>query len=67
MTLHPRYRICQAAAAELGMFLSQLIDRHGLTYSEVFGMLGSAISSEAKFAIRDERHTNDTSKRGDEE
>jgi hypothetical protein len=64
--LHARTPIFEKARHELTMFLLDLEEKHGLSYGEMFSMLGGAISNLAKYQIRAERHPNDPDKRGDE-
>lgn len=40
--------------------------KHGLTYGELFSILGAHIALLAKYLIRVERHPDDPTKRGDE-
>lgn len=55
MSVHPRVLVVQEARRELGAFLGQLIAKHGLSYAEVFMLLGHEITSWANHAVRDER------------
>ncbi len=64
--LHPRYQIVQEARHEVGKALTDAIDKHGLTYGEIFSVLSDVMGEWAKYAIRSERHPDDASKKGDE-
>ena len=66
MKLHPRTRVIDKARLEFDQFLLDLADKHELTYGELFSLLGQAITNNAKYQIRAERHPNDPDKKGDE-
>lgn len=66
MKLHLRMRVVTQARLEFDQFLLDLEQKHGLTYGEVFSLLGHAVASLAKYQIRSERHPNDPDKKGDE-
>ena len=66
MKLHERTTIVEKARSELTLFLLDLEQKHGLSYGELFSMLGNAIADLARYQIRSERHPNDPSKKGDD-
>lgn len=66
MKLHPRARVVDQARHELTVFLLDLVQKHELTYGELFSLLGCQITEHAKYQIRSERHPNDPDKRGDD-
>ena len=66
MKLHPRMRVVTQARGELDQFLIDLEQKHGLTYGEVFSLLGHAVASLAKYQIREESHPDQPDKKGDE-
>ncbi len=66
MKLHERSPIVTLARNEFATFLLDLEQKHGLTYGEMFSLLGNAIANLAKYQIRSERHPDDPDKRGDE-
>ena len=66
LKLHKRGTIVQKARGEFETFLLELEQKHGLTYGEVFSLLGNAVANLAKYQIRDERHPDDPEKKGDE-
>lgn len=65
--LHPRHRIVAEARHELGMTVAKFVKEHDLTYGELFSILAVEMSTWAKYAIRDERHPEDSDKPGDVE
>lgn len=67
MKLHPRTMIVQKAGLELSEFVTSLIERHDLTYGELFGLMADRMAAWAKYMRREERHPGDPEKRGDEE
>ena len=66
MKLHERTLIVQKARHAFETFLLELEADHGLTYGEIFSLLGNATAHLAKYQIRSERHPNDPDKKGDE-
>lgn len=67
LKLHPRTLIVQRAKVELSTALSDIIEKHDLTFGEVFSVLAQESASWAKVAVREERHPrNKTGKGGDE-
>jgi hypothetical protein len=66
MKLHPRSNAVTKARLEFDTFLLDLEQKYGLTYGELFSLLGNAIANLAKYQIRGERHPNDPDKKGDE-
>ena len=66
MRLHPRHMIVNDASREFeGFVIDVLIKKHGLTYGEIFSLLGEQVARSAKYLIRQERH-GDEDKKGDE-
>ena len=66
MKLHPRMVVVQQARHAFETFLLELETEHELTYGELFSMIGQAITNNAKYQIRAERHPDDPDKKGDE-
>ncbi len=66
MSLHERYYIVNQAESEFSVFFLSLIKKHNLTFGEIFQILSIAISSWSKYLDRDERHPDDSDKKGDE-
>lgn len=66
MKLHPRYTIVRAASAELNGFVSQLVDKHDLTATELLQLLSEQIGNELKYMLRAERHPDDPDKKANE-
>lgn len=66
MKLHPRLYITQKASIEFSNFFLKLVKRYNLTYGEVIKILSSELSDYAKYIIREERHSNEPDKKGDE-
>ena len=66
MNLHARMRIIDMARLEFDRLLLDLAQKHELTYGELFLILGSAVSDNAKCLIRAERHPDEPGKKGDE-
>lgn len=66
MKLHPRYYIVSTAQNEFQNFLLSLESKYDLTYGELLSILGSEVSNTAKYMIRQERHGEDSDKKGDE-
>ena len=54
-TLHPRYFIVEQAEIELSTAVTGIIEKHGLTYAELFKVLNAVTASWLKYALRDER------------
>lgn len=67
MKLHPRYYIVKDAELELSAFFLTLMEKHELTFGEAVKALNAQIANVAKYAIRFERHGDDSDKKGDEE
>lgn len=63
---HPRSSVVAGARRELDAFVLQVAVKHQLTLAELVGIVGGILSTEAKYAIRAERHPNDPDKGGDE-
>ena len=59
MKLHERYFVCLRAETEVRAAVIDAIEKHGLTYGEVFQILAQAQSVFARFLIRDERESDD--------
>ena len=64
--MHPRAKVVSQAQGELDAFLLKLGQKHDLTYGEIFSLLGRAVSENAKWLVRGERHPDDPDKKGDE-
>jgi hypothetical protein len=56
----------QKAEHEVGDTLRNAIDKHKLTFGEIFSILSSLMSNWAKYNIRAERHPDDPDTKGDE-
>lgn len=54
------------AEIEFGQFVNGLIEKHGLTYGELVGILSEEVSRTAKYMRRSERHPNDPDAKADE-
>ena len=54
-TIHPRYFIVERAEIELSTAVTGIIEKHGLTYVELFKILNGVTTSWLKYALRDER------------
>jgi hypothetical protein len=55
ITIHPRYFIVERAEIELSIAVTGIIEKHGLTYVELFKILNGVTASWLKYALRDER------------
>lgn len=66
MQLHPRTNIVDKARSKLAEFMLQLEQEHDLTYGEMLSLLCKQAAEVARYLIRDERHPNNPSKKGDE-
>lgn len=66
MRIHERTLIVQKASIEFGSALGAIIEKHDLTFGEIFAILSDEMRTWAKYAIRGERHPEDPEKRGDE-
>lgn len=66
MRLHERTLLVQKASLEFSELTLDLIERHGLTYGEIVGLLADQLGRMAKMMRREERHPDDPDKRGDE-
>jgi hypothetical protein len=65
MMLHPRYKLVETARYKVREAVYSIEEDSGLTFGETMSILGDMIADRAKYAIRIERHGND-SKKGDE-
>lgn len=66
MKLHERARIVTDARLEFDQFVLDWIQKHDLTYGELFSIFGQSIANNAKYQIRAERHPDDPDKKGDD-
>jgi hypothetical protein len=66
ITIHPRYFIVRKAAGELNEAMAKILKTHGLTFGEITSILAEEILIWNKYAIRHERHPDDSEKKGDE-
>lgn len=67
MKQHPRTRIVNTAAYEIGKAISHVADTMQLTELETIGILLEEAQRCKKYALRAERHPNDPDKKADEE
>jgi hypothetical protein len=67
MKLHQRTLTVQRARTALSAAVSDVIEKHDLTFAEVFSILSQEIEQWAKYAVRAERHPDAPAKGGDEE
>lgn len=67
MKIHKRFFVTQDASQKFQLFMIDLEKEYDLTYGELFQITSVYISNLAKYLIRDERHPDDISKKGDEE
>jgi hypothetical protein len=58
--------IVQRASIEMRQALLELEIKHNLSLAERIGIYAEMLATEAKYAIRAERHPNDPDKGGDE-
>lgn len=66
LRIHPRHAITQRASLDVREALLRAVERHDLTYGEVFTILADALAEWAKHARRDERHPTARGKKADE-
>ncbi len=66
MEIHERYFTSKEADLKFQEFMLILEREYGLTYGELFQILSSYISNLSKYLIREERHPEDVTKKGDE-
>jgi hypothetical protein len=64
--IHPRHQTVAKARGEIGLAISRIATTYGLTYGELFSILGGEVQGHAKYAIRAERHPDDPDRGGDE-
>lgn len=53
--LHPRWRITSLAHNELDKAVINIVEKHGLTYGELFNILGQILCSWSKCQVKEER------------
>lgn len=63
---HPRTEIVADARHEIIEAILKSIRKHDLTYTELWSILANELAGWAKYAIRAERHPDDSGKGGDE-
>lgn len=66
IVLHERYFKVKEAGFELSEFVSKWIAKHGLTWGELTSILANELAYRATYQIRQERHGDDSDKKGDE-
>lgn len=66
MRLHDRLLIVQAAHLEAKTTLNEIIRKYDLTAGEIVALYAAFLAEEAKWMIREERHPDDPSHKGDE-
>jgi hypothetical protein len=53
--ISPRYHLVERAYLDVDKAVSDAIEKHALTYGEVFSILGRITVEWARYAVKDER------------
>lgn len=66
MILHKRFWIVKKAKPDLGQAVLDVVKKHGLTPTELVGLLMEEIQHHHKYVLRKERHPRHKNKPADE-
>lgn len=66
MEIHPRVQVVEAAQVDLAESFTKIVLKHQLTYLEGLKILMNQALRLSQFALRDERHPDDPTRKADE-
>jgi len=66
MKLHPRFKVTQEASDKISKAVSDIQNDYELTDWELVGILLEEALQVKRYALRSERHPNDSNKKADE-